>query len=113
VQQQIAEFQLLEQQLQQVLQRLQTATPIPHTDGCHCLDGDTPQEQELFHHSSLIPSKGATMPSSTFEPLTILSPSPSDAGCGCGCGASLTQLALPQNDRGHTEDPEHAQPTQS
>ena len=45
------------------------------------------------------------MPTSTFEPLTILAPSPLSetasagderCGCGCGCGASLTQLALPQ-----------------
>src|SRR5205823_5356134 len=32
VQQQIAEFQLLERQLAQVLQRLQTGVPTPHTD---------------------------------------------------------------------------------
>src|SRR6266478_6261202 len=42
VQQQIAEFQLLERQLVQVLQRLQTAAPAPHADGCRCLDSGTP-----------------------------------------------------------------------
>jgi DNA-binding transcriptional MerR regulator len=35
VQQQIAEFQLLERQLAQVLQRLHTLPPSDHTDGCH------------------------------------------------------------------------------
>jgi hypothetical protein len=59
--------------------------------------------------------KGAAMPRSSLEPLTILSPSPSEAGCGCGCGCevSLTQLALPQDARGRTEDPEHDLPKQS
>src|SRR5215510_2469813 len=51
VQRQIAEFQLLERQLAQVLQRLQTAAPAYHADGCRCLDGDNPEEQELFQHS--------------------------------------------------------------
>ena len=50
VQQQIAEFQLLERQLAQVLQRLQTAAPTPHTDGCRCLDSDTPEAQEPLQH---------------------------------------------------------------
>jgi DNA-binding transcriptional MerR regulator len=46
VQQQIAEFQLLERQLSQVLQRLQTTVPTPHTDGCQCLSGETAEAQE-------------------------------------------------------------------
>src|SRR5262245_35229607 len=45
VQQQIAEFQLLERQLSQVLQRLQTTVPTPHTDGCQCLSGETAEAQ--------------------------------------------------------------------
>jgi MerR family transcriptional regulator, copper efflux regulator len=106
VQQQIAEFQLLERQLAQVLSRLQTAAPVQHTDGCQCLGSDTPETQEPFHHSSPLPQKGKAMQTSTLEPLTILAPSPlsetntvSDAQCGCGCGCevSLTQLALPQD----------------
>ena len=121
VRQQIAEFQLLERQLAQVLQRLQTAAPAQHADGCRCLDSDIPEEHEPLH-SSPLPRKGKAMQTSTLEPLTILAPSLSsehsrtrDAGCGCGCacGPSLTQLALPQDVRGHTGDEESAQPTRS
>jgi DNA-binding transcriptional MerR regulator len=106
VQQQIAEFQLLERQLTQVLYRLQTAAPSSHTEGCQCLESDTAEEREPLQPPVSISWKGATMPPSTFEPLTILSPasssehtSASDAGCrcGCGCGTSLTQLVLPQD----------------
>ena len=120
VQQQIAEFQLLERQLAQVLQRLQTAAPVPHTDGCRCLDSDNPEEQEPLPHPLPIPWKGEAMRTSTLEPLTMLLPLPLSennsadderCGCGCGCGASLTQLALPQDATGRTGDAESAQPT--
>jgi DNA-binding transcriptional MerR regulator len=116
VQQQIAEFQLLERQLAQVLQRLQTPAPASHADGCQCLGSDTPEDQEP--HPISILRKGEAMPTSTLEPLTILAPSPlsetaragdESCGCGCGCGASLTQLALPQD----AADREKAQPTRS
>jgi len=119
VQQQIAEFQLLEQQLAQVLQRLQTAVPTPHADGCRCLDSDTPEAQEPFQHPSPLPQKGKAMRTSTLEPFTILPPSPlsetnnaSDAQCGCGCGCevSLTQLALPQDALGRRGEVTSAQP---
>jgi hypothetical protein len=122
VQQQIAEFQLLERQLAQVLQRLQTAVLVPHEDGCRCLDSDTPEEQDSFQHLFPLSGKGNTMRPSTFEPLTILSPSPSSetngpgdtrCGCGCGCGPALIQLTLPQEVLRHTGDPESVQPTQS
>jgi DNA-binding transcriptional MerR regulator len=121
VRQHIAEFQLLERQLAQVLHRLQTTAPVPHVDGCRCLDSDTPEEQQPLHHPLPRVWKGETMHASTFEPLTMLAPSPSaeqnsagnlGCGCGCGCGASLTQLALPQDARGRTEDPEPLQPKQ-
>jgi DNA-binding transcriptional MerR regulator len=39
VQQQLVEFQELERQLAQVLQRLQTAANAPQTKQCRCLDG--------------------------------------------------------------------------
>ena len=106
VQRQVAELQLLERQLTQVLHRLQTAAPTHHTDGCRCLDSDTPEAQELFQHPLPLQSKGEAMRPSTLEPLTILAPSSASApnsagdehcGCGCGCEMSLTQLALPQN----------------
>jgi DNA-binding transcriptional MerR regulator len=120
VQQQIAEFHLLERQLAQVLHRLQTTAPTSHVDGCRCLDSDTSETQEPFQYPSTKTWKGEAMRTATFEPLTMLVPSPSSeqnsagderCGCGCGCGVSLTQLALPQNARGH-RDPEHAQPKQ-
>ena len=126
VQQQIAEFQLLERQLTQVLQRLQTqvlqrlqtAAPTHHTDGCRCLDGDTPEAQEPFQHPSPI-QKGKAMRTSTLEPLTILAPTPlsetnhasdEQCGCGCGCEVSLTPLALPQDAMRRRGDVAGAQP---
>ena len=116
VQQQIAEFHVLERQLAQVLQRLQTTVPTSHADGCQCLGGATSEAQEL--HPLSISRKGKAMPTSTLEPFTILAPAPSSqtaspgdesCGCGCGCDASLMQLALPQN----TADREKAQPVRS
>jgi DNA-binding transcriptional MerR regulator len=121
VQQQIAEFQLLERQLAQVLHRLQTAAPTLHTDGCRCLESDTSEAQEPFQHASPLPQKGKAMQTSTLEPLTILAPSPlsetnsatdAQCGCGCGCGVSLTQLALPQDAIGRRGDADSAPPTQ-
>jgi DNA-binding transcriptional MerR regulator len=112
VQRQIAEFQVLERQLAQVLHRLQTTAPTTHADGCQCLGSETSEAQEP--HPVSIPRKGEAMPPSTLEPLTILpssvlseTASDESCGCGCGCGASLTQLALPQD----TADCEKAQPT--
>jgi hypothetical protein len=116
VQQQIADFQVLERQLAQVLQRLQTTAPASHADGCQCLDSETPETQEP--HRLSISRKGEAMSTSTLEPLTILaasslsetaSPNDESCGCGCGCGATLTQLALPQD----TADREKAQLTRS
>jgi hypothetical protein len=114
VQQQIAEFQVLERQLAQVLQRLQTTAPVSHADGCQCLGSEASEEQEP--HPVSIPRKGEAMSTSTLEPLTILSPSAlsettsdENCGCGCGCGTSLTQLTFPQD----TADYEKAQPARS
>jgi len=100
VQQQIAEFQVLERQLAQVLKRLQTTAPVSHAYGCQCLGSEASEIQEP--HTLSIPQKGEAMSTSTLEPLTILPPSAlsettSDESCGCGCGTSLTQLALPQD----------------
>ena len=75
VQQQIAECQLLARQLTQVLQRLQTAAPVSHADGCHCLGGATLEDQELRQHPSPRSGKGTAMHTSALEPLTILAPS--------------------------------------
>ena len=46
VQQQIADFHVLEQQLVQVLHRLQTPAPAAHADGCRCLGSETSEAQE-------------------------------------------------------------------
>jgi hypothetical protein len=108
VQQQIAEFHVLERQLAQVLHRLQTTAPTSHANGCQCLGSETSEAQEP--HPLPLSEKGEAMSPSTLEPFTILPPSAlsetaSDAscgcGCGCGCGASLTQLALPQDTTDH------------
>jgi hypothetical protein len=105
-----------------VLHRLQTDTPVPHTEGCRCLESDTPEEREPLQHPVPLSWKGATMPPSTLEPLTILAPAPSSehnsagtagCGCGCGCGATLTQLALPQDVIRHTGGQDSAPPPRS
>jgi hypothetical protein len=107
---------VLEKQLAQVLQRLQTTTPTSHADGCQCLGSETSETQEPYNLP--LPRKGEAMPTSTLEPLTILAPSPlsetaslgdESCGCGCGCGASLTQFALPHD----TADRDKAPPTRS
>jgi len=121
VQRQIVECQLLERQLAQVLQRLQTATPTNHADGCRCLDSDNPEEQEQFQPVLPLQTKGEAMRSPTLEPLTRLAPAslsePSSdgdehCGCGCGCGVSLTQLVLPPDAIQRRGDVERASSTQ-
>ena len=121
VQQQIVEFQLLERQLAQVLQRLRTAAPALHADGCRCLDSDTPEAQEPLQSPSPIPRKGKAMRTSVLQPLTMLAPAPlsettnagdASCGCGCGCGVSLTQLSLPQDAMRRRGDEESAPLTQ-
>jgi DNA-binding transcriptional MerR regulator len=122
VQQQIAECQLLERQLTQVLQRLQTTAPASHANGCQCLGSTTPDDQEPLQDPLPIARKGAVMRTSALEPFTILAPSPmSEAtssgdehcGCGCGCGASFTQFTLPPDAFRPTGGQASAQPTQS
>jgi MerR family mercuric resistance operon transcriptional regulator len=123
VRQQIAEFQLLEQQLTQVLQRLQTTAPASasQADGCQCLGSDTPEDQEPRQNPLPLSRKGDIMRTSALEPLTILAPSPmSEAmssdehcGCGCGCGASLTQFTLSEDAFRPTGDQGSIQPAQS
>ena len=112
VQRQIPACQLLERQLAQVRQRLQTVAPVQHTDGCQCLDGDSPESQEPLHHSSPLLRKGTVMQTSTLAPLTMLAPGPlsetnhasnAQCACGCGCEVPLIQVALPQDAMGHRE----------
>ena len=112
VQQQIAEFHILERQLMQVLQRLQTPMSASHADGCQCLGSATPEAQES--HPIPLRRKGETMATSTLEPFTILASETTNTddgscGCGCGCGVSVTQGTLPQE----AIDGKKAQPTSS
>jgi len=123
VQQQIADFQLLERQLAQVLQRLETAAPVQHADGCRCLHIDMPEGQAPLQHPLPLRSKGEAMRTSALEGFTMLAPSPSsenngagngNCGCGCGCGCELplTTLSLPQDALRRRGDEASAPPTQ-
>jgi hypothetical protein len=103
----------------QVLQRLLTAAPVSHADGCRCLDSATSEAREPLQPSPPLPKKGPAMSTSTLEPLTILAPSPlsepnstddEQCGCGCGCEVSLTPLALPQDAMRRRGDVTGAQP---
>jgi DNA-binding transcriptional MerR regulator len=96
VRQQIAELQLLERQLTQVLRRLLTRPPSSHADGCQCLADEAPAAPEPHPLSPPLPFGGHNMNTSeTLESLTVLTTMPQGpCGCGCGCedGLSLTQL---------------------
>jgi DNA-binding transcriptional MerR regulator len=96
VRQQIAEFQLLERQLTQVLHRLLTAPPSPHADGCQCLENDVPSPPETYPLSPPLTYGGHHMDTvQTLESLTVLTTTTQGpCGCGCGCedGLSRTQL---------------------
>jgi DNA-binding transcriptional MerR regulator len=96
VRQQIAEFQLLERQLTQVLHRLVTAPPSPHADGCQCLENDVPAAPETYSLPPPLTYGGHYMDTvQTLESLTVLTTTPQGpCGCGCGCedGVSRTQL---------------------
>jgi hypothetical protein len=95
VRQQIAEFQLLERQLTQVLHRLVTAPPSPHADGCQCLADDVPAAPKTHPLSPPLTYGGHHMDTvQTLDSLTVLTTTPQGpCGCGCGCedGVSRTQ----------------------
>lgn len=102
VQQRIAELQLLEQQLAQVLRRLESVASAPHSARCQCLDLDVPEGRQPLQDVSPSLSKGNAMSTSTLESLTHLSPAPisvedrtGDCGCGCGCGCSCASSLTP------------------
>jgi hypothetical protein len=96
VRQQIAQFQLLERQLTQVLHRLLTVPPSPHAGGCHCLADDVPAAPETHPLSPPLTSGGHHMDTvQTLESWTALTTMPQGpCGCGCGCeeGSSRTQF---------------------
>jgi len=101
VRRQIADFQLLERQLEQVLQRLQTISSLEDAEDCRCLESQaTPTAQWISQQPPTHTTEGANMsPHDTMESLTRLAMT-SDGNCGCGCGCgdglSLIHLGLPQ-----------------
>jgi hypothetical protein len=73
VKHQIAECQILQQQLEQVVQRLQTAPPSDHADSCQCLDVDAAPPQEGSQPPCTSALGGETMDTQqTLETLTLL-----------------------------------------
>ncbi len=108
VKQQVAEFQLLQQQLEQLLHRLLTMPPTDHTEGCRCLDLDTTPTSNEASQQPLTSQLGEdTMPTSyPLESLTILTSNSCEdgsCGCGCGCGATFVHLSLPSERAGHEQ----------
>ena len=86
VREQIAEFQLLEQQLAQVLQRLLTVSPSHHAEGCRCLESDVPAAQGTAQQPlPLTLGEEDMSTSTTLESLTLLTTT-TQGSCGCGCG---------------------------
>jgi DNA-binding transcriptional MerR regulator len=110
VRQQIAELQLLERQLTQVLRRLLTGPPSPHADGCQCLVDEVPAAPETHHWSPPLTFGGDDVDTAqTLESLTRLTTTPQGrCACGCGCddGLSLTPLMPLPPSREHAS-PEH------
>jgi DNA-binding transcriptional MerR regulator len=98
VQQQIAEFQLLEWQLAQVLQRLRTSLPSDHTDSCQCLEVDAPVAEGTSQQLPPFARQGEHMSTpTTLENFTLLTTT-THGHCGCGCGCEdfhLLQLMPP------------------
>ena len=92
---QIAECQLLEQQLAQVLQRLLTIPPSDHADGCRCLEIDASAAQWIPQQPPLRTDGGEAMSTPhTLESLTLL-PTTTQGSCGCGCGCDEGSSAGP------------------
>jgi DNA-binding transcriptional MerR regulator len=112
VQQQIAEFQLLERQLTQVLQRLRTSPSSDHTDGCQCLEIDAPVAEETTQQPPPCTREGEHMNTPTaLERFTLLTTT-THGHCGCGCGCEdfhLIQLVPPPPRIVPAEEEEHKQ----
>ena len=85
VRQQIAEFQLLEQQLAQVLHRLLTVPPSSHAEGCQCLETDAPAAQGKPQPPVILTCGGEDMSTpNTLGSLTLLTTT-TQGSCSCGC----------------------------
>jgi DNA-binding transcriptional MerR regulator len=96
VREQIVEFQLLEQQLTQVLHRLLTAPASNHAEGCQCLALDGPAAQGTAQQSPPLTQGEEDMSASnTLESLTRLTtPTQGSCGCGCGCADEFVSVAV-------------------
>ena len=117
VRQQLAEFQLLERQLVQVLQRLLTVSPEEsHAEGCRCLETEA-AAPEIHQQSPPFTLGGEDMSTpNTLESFTLLSlPTQGSCGCGCGCDEEfpLTQLVLPQPGAVPVEKVENVRPQEN
>ena len=91
VRDQIADFQVLEQQLVQLLLRLRTIPPAKHAEACDCLEAAAaPTSQPTPRHPSTRKRGGPDMNSrSTIEALTRLTiASNGECDCGCSCAGS-------------------------
>jgi DNA-binding transcriptional MerR regulator len=98
VQRQITELQLLQQQLEQIVRRLQATPPTEHGESCQCLDVDAAPTQEGSQQPCTSMLGGNTMDfQQTLDTLTVLPPTSrgDDEQCGCGCGCDVAQLSLP------------------
>lgn len=96
VRKQLVEFQLLEQQLAQVLDRLLTAPASNHAAGCQCLELDASAAQGTAQQSPPPIQGGEDMSASnTLESLTRLTtPTQGICGCGCGCDDPFVSVAV-------------------
>ncbi|PON17821.1 hypothetical protein C2W62_11175 [Candidatus Entotheonella serta] len=91
VRQQIAEFHLLQQQLQQVERQLMTPTSLrsDQDENCECLEAVTTAPPS---HPAILGEKNMHV-QQTVEALTTL-PTTSgadDVSCGCGCGCPVVE----------------------
>ena len=112
VQQRIVEFQLLQQQLDQVLRHLLTAAPSARPDaGCQCLDraASPPQEGSQQPCTSVlgehIMDTQQTLDTVTIIPSTSSRAHEGPCGCGCECGVAQPSLAPVEHRPAAPRDP--------
>jgi DNA-binding transcriptional MerR regulator len=114
VRQRLAEFQLLERQLVQVLQRLLTVpSEESHAESCRCLETEAAAPGIPQQSPSFIGGGEDMSTPNTLESLTLLTPT-TQGSCGCGCGCDdefpLQQLVLPQPGPGLAREAESVRP---
>ncbi len=101
VRQRMAEFQLLQLQLEQVLHRLSTAAPSNPAEGCQCLEQDVASSIQESPPSCTSTLGEKTMDTrNTLESYTIIGATDrhdGHCGCGCGCEFPITPSPGPQD----------------